>query len=276
MEHPLVMAVYPQWLHALAWAYLILSFISAALILLDEVRRPQKMMIMSFVWPITALYFGPLAVWGYLKSGRKMTRRHDEEMRRTIRAELESESGGPARQSQKEAGDNREPSREQVAASVSHCGAGCTLGDIAAEWWVFLMGLTFAGGAFPTRLLLDFLLAWSFGIVFQYATIVPMRHLSFGDGVWQAIRADTLSIVTFELGLFAWMALSHYVLFPAPHLEPNEAVFWFMMQIGMILGFFTSYPANRFLIRKGWKEKMPQSEDELRQRIRNARQGRAA
>jgi hypothetical protein len=35
-----------------------------------------------------------------------------------------------------------------------------------------------------------------------------------------------------------------------------------MMQIGMIVGFFTSYPANLFLLKTGWKEKMPLSQQE--------------
>jgi len=159
------------------------------------------------------------------------------------------------------------PTREQVAVATTHCGSGCTLGDIAAEWWVFALGLTFAGGELPTRLLMDFLLAWSFGVVFQYLTIAPMRGLSFGNGVMQAMRADTLSIVAFEIGLFAWMALTYYVLFPAPHLKPTEAVFWFMMQAGMILGFFTSYPVNLWLVKSGWKEKMPQYKSEMKERV---------
>ncbi len=111
---------------------------------------------------------------------------------------------------------------------------------------------------------MDFLLAWSFGIVFQYLTVAPLRGLSFGKGVLAAIRADTLSIVSFQIGLFAWMAVTYYVLFPSPHLKPTEGVFWFMMQLGMILGFFTSYPANVLLIKKGWKEKMPQSKHEMK------------
>ncbi len=37
----------------------------------------------------------------------------------------------------------------------------------------------------------------------------------------------------------------------------TEAIFWFMMQIGMIFGFFTSYPANIFLLKSGWKEEIP-------------------
>ena len=32
---------------------------------------------------------------------------------------------------------------------------------------------------------------------------------------------------------------------------------WFLMQIGMILGFVTSWPVNRWLLRHGIKEPMP-------------------
>ena len=67
------------------------------------------------------------------------------------------------------------------------------------------MGLTFAGDEFGTRLVVDVFLAWSFGVVFQYFTIVPMRGLSIGRGIFEAIRADTLSIVAFEMGLFGWV-----------------------------------------------------------------------
>ena len=52
------------------------------------------------------------------------------------------------------------------------------------------------------------------------------------------------------------MALTFFVFFPHPHLRPTQAGYWFMMQIGMILGFFTSYPMNRWLIKAGWKEAM--------------------
>jgi hypothetical protein len=266
------MTPYPQWLHILSWAYLSLSFACALLILLDEIRRPQKMMVMNFVWPITALYFGPLAVWGYFRSGLKTTKRHMQQMRAKVKDEIEAEnraSGtGEVGQSQRRSTASEKPSREQVAVGVSHCGAGCTLGDIGAEWWVFLMGLTFAGGDFQTRILLDFLLAWGFGVAFQYLTIAPMRGLSPGKGLAQAIRADTLSIVSFQAGLFGWMALTYYAIFARPHLHPNEAVFWFMMQIGMIIGFFTCYPANRFLLRIGWKERMPQYELEMKRTMR--------
>ena len=232
---------YPGWLEILAWAYLSLSFLCGAIMLIDEAAgHAQKMFIMNLVWPITALYWGPVALWAYFKMGRKMTKGRQQQ------------HGGQHHGN----GGSEGPKPSQVAVAVTHCGAGCTLGDIVGESAVAAAGLMFAGAEFPTRLVMDFLLAWFFGVIFQYFTIVPMRNLPPIKGVGAAIRADTLSIVTFQIGLFGWMALTYYVIFPDPHLRVDEAVFWFMMQIGMIIGFFTSYPANIFLLKAGWKEKM--------------------
>ena len=48
-----------------------------------------------------------------------------------------------------------------------------------------------------------------------------------------------------------------FVLFPDPHrLSPRFASFWFLMQIGMIIGFATSWPANVWLVKRGIKVPM--------------------
>ena len=39
-------------------------------------------------------------------------------------------------------------------------------------------------------------------------------------------------------------------------LTPVQPEYWFLMQIGMVIGFVTSYPANWYLVRKGIKEPM--------------------
>ncbi len=193
---------------------------------------------MQIVWVISALYFSVIAVYWYFRTRPVMTKGSQQD-----------------NQTQEECDS---PKPIQVAVAVLHCGAGCTIGDVIAENIVPLLGLTFAG-AFGSRLIVDFALAYVLGIVFQYYTIVPMRKLSFGAGVKEAIKADTISISMSELGMFGWMALVYFVLFPNPHLHPSEAVIWFMMQIAMIIGWATSYPANIWLIKKGWKEKMPKS-----------------
>lgn len=76
------------------------------------------------------------------------------------------------------------------------------------------------------------------------------------DGVVAALKADALSLTAFEVGLFGWMAVMQLVLFTQPHLTPAHAAYWFLMQIGMVLGFITAYPVNVWLLRRGIKEAM--------------------
>lgn len=102
----------------------------------------------------------------------------------------------------------------------------------------------------------DYFLAFLLGIAFQYFSIAPMRGLGVGEGIVAALKADTLSLTAFELGLFGWMAIIQFVLFPIKHLHPDTPVYWFLMQIGMMLGFLTSYPVNAWLLKAGLKEKM--------------------
>jgi hypothetical protein len=70
-----------------------------------------------------------------------------------------------------------------------------------------------------------------------------------------AIKSDTLSVLSFEVGLFGWMAVAHYLIWKPP-LPIDSSSQWFMMQIGMMMGFVTSWPVNRWLLRHGIKEPM--------------------
>lgn len=38
------------------------GFASALLIVIDDVKLPQQMLIMNVVWPVTSLFFGPQSV----------------------------------------------------------------------------------------------------------------------------------------------------------------------------------------------------------------------
>lgn len=232
-----------DWLHWLAWGYLALSFACAAIIVLDELFQPQHMWIMNVVWPINALYWELAALWTYYRWGRpgpntavKEATQHGEK------------NPGKAK-----------PSWVMVAVADSHCGAGCVLGDIIAEWMIYAMGLSIFGAMrhheLFTAYVLDYAFAYVFGIAFQYFTIAPMRGLGFWPGIWAAIKVDTLTLTAFEVGLFGWMALPPLVFFGHP-LATTDPVFWFMMQIGMILGFITSYPVNWWLLKRGIKEPM--------------------
>lgn len=172
-------------------------------------RQPMK--VRQWVWPLTGLYLGPAAVWAYSRWGRPNSHRWLQEHHR---------DAPPAK-----------PRWGGTSVGVSHCGAGCTLGDIIAEFAIYGLGLTIAGQAL-------------------YAEYI-------GDYILAAAKADILSLSAFEVGLFGWMAVQAFALFPAPHhLHPNSPVYWFGMQIGMITGSLTAYPVNAWLIRTGIKEVM--------------------
>jgi Domain of unknown function (DUF4396) len=71
--------------------------------------------------------------------------------------------------------------------------AGCVLGDLIAEWTVFAAGLQLAGFALPVEYPFDYVLALSWGILFQYYVIQPMRHLPVREGLKRAAKADFLA-----------------------------------------------------------------------------------
>jgi hypothetical protein len=224
------------WLTVIAWISLGLACICSGAILFDLFVRGhrQQMGVMDAVWPITALYLGPLAWLAYRRWGRLGSRLF-----------------------QRETGRKRDyGERVSVSIGVSHCGAGCVLGDIIGAWIVFAAGWQLLGLALPVEYIADFALAFALGIAFQYFAIAPMRNLGVRDGIIAALKADTLSLTAFEVGLFGWMALMQLVFFTAPHLSPDHAAYWFLMQIGMILGFATAYPVNVWLIHRGIKEAM--------------------
>lgn len=225
----------PTWLTVIAWLSLIAAFGSALLIVADLRHRPQHMAVMNPVWPITALYFGPLGLWAYHAVGRSD--------RAKGRHRAHDRDGG------------QKSFAIGTFLGTTHCGAGCTLGDIIAEFIVLFSGIAIAGSVFGAELLLDFALAFAIGIAFQYFSIVPMRGLRPIEGIIAAVKADILSLAAFEVGLFGWMALMHYVFF-TPRLSAASPVFWFMMQIGMLVGFATAYPMNWYLVRAGIKETM--------------------
>src|SRR5216684_1966154 len=126
---------------------------------------------------------------------------------------------------------------QSIFLSATHCGAGCVIGDILGAPLVYRFRLTLLG------------------IAFQYFPIRSMRQVPPAQAIWDAVKADTLSLIAFEVGMFSWMAFARYVLLPQP-VAPNSVVFWFMMQIGLIFGFLTTYPANWLLVKWGIKSGM--------------------
>lgn len=242
----------PDWLHILSLISLTVGAISAIVIAWDESKDPQHMWIMNVVWPVVALFASVIALWAYFTYGKLGA--HSK-----MHAAMENDETPPNKK--------YTPFPMMVAKGASHCGSGCTLGDIIAEWLLFFVPVIatwfgwkelFAEKIFAAWIV-DYIFALVIGVAFQYFTIKPMRNLSVKEGIIQAIKADVLSLSAWQVGMYGFMAIAHFWIFASildVKLEVNSVEFWFMMQIAMIFGFITSYPVNWWLIRKGIKEKM--------------------
>src|SRR4029077_17785678 len=198
----------------------------AVVIALHEVAHPQHMKIMNVVWPVTGLYLPVIGWWAYTGLGRpKLALAH------STRAKNEF--------------------WKSVFVSSTHCASGCVIGDIIGAPIVFAAGWTLFGKRLYADYVVLFALAFIFGIAFQYFPIRATRSVSPRVAIIDAVKADTLAVTAFEIGLFAWMAVVYFLF--ASRAEPTSVYYWFMMQIGMVLGFVTALPPNWLLVRSGVK-----------------------
>lgn len=243
----------PHWFTVLSILMIGLGGSCALVIVVDlMLGHKQHMWIMNVVWPVTALFGTVWIVWQYFAYGRLAT--HER-----AHAAMERHEEMPSKR--------LTPFPVAVANGALHCGSGCTLGDICAEWLVFAVPAVAVAfgyqGLFGEKMfatwIVDYLFAYALGIVFQYFTIAPMRNLSVGQGIWAAIKADTLSLTAWQVGMYGFMAVAYFLIFRGGfgvRLDAGMVEFWFMMQIAMLCGFATAYPVNWWLIRSGVKEAM--------------------
>lgn len=222
----------PDWLQTLAAIYVPLSIASAALVLADIflLGRRQHMAVMDAVWPLTMLYWGPAGLLFYGWFGQAVPQHGGGH----------GEHGG-------------RPMWQATFNGATHCGAGCALGDFLGDWIAFATGFTLFGSALGGNYLLAFVLAYLFGIAFQYFAVAPMRGLGLRDGLLAAVKTDTLSLLAYEVGMFAFMGVRAWLY---PSLPPTTWSYWLLMQVAMVLGFATTYPVNWWLISRGTKERM--------------------
>lgn len=196
---------------------------------------------MNLVWPLTTLFGAVLWLATYYAWGRNISK-----------DEIEDATGSfPV----------------IVMKGTNHCGAGCALGDIVAEWAALLFPSLamwlgwhsiFTEETFAVWIL-DFIVAFLFGILFQYFSIKPMKQLSPPQGLRAALKADIASITAWQIGMYGVMAAIQFLWFRSMYggIAPVDSPeFWFAMQLAMLAGFSTSYPINWWLVRAGIKERM--------------------
>lgn len=238
-------------LYLLSLFFVCSGIVIAIIIGRDLSRNKQSMKIMNAVWILTALWASYLGLWAYYKFGRekmKMTDGEGMEMDMPMGNEKMNMSMGGMNMG------GSLPKWQSIALSALHCGAGCTLADVIGEGITFHIPVSIAGSMLIGNWVLDFVLALIIGVYFQFYAIHEMEKISVGEGLTRAFRADFFSLLSWQVGMYGWMAIVYFVLFK--DLAKDSWTFWFMMQIAMLFGFICAYPMNALLIRMGIKKGM--------------------
>jgi len=190
----------PAWLTALSWAWIALAVVSAAVIARDVFvsGRRQPTRTMDFVWPLSALYLGPVAVLLYRRWGRPR-------------------------------------STPTVAATGLAGGVASALAHLVGVPLVVVSGLTIAGIDLWPMILVIAVVA---------SALLALFEASAGKKLVTAAWVATFTVLAFDVGMGGWMLLLH---FSENMPAASHVAFWFLMQIGVVLGTLTALPAVRWL-----------------------------
>ncbi len=211
------------------------AIISAIIIAIDLWRNPQSMRIMNVVWVLTALWSSVFGLVAYFWFGRE---------RKMMPMDMGSMPMGEMKMPQR-------TKWQSITLSTLHCGAGCTLADILGSMILFVIPMSLGYGWVFT-----YILALVIGVFFQFVAIREMSSATTSTILKKAIKADFLSLTSWQVGMYGWLAILMFHFHSLPTTATMSCDFWFAMQQAMVAGFVLAMPMNYLLIRAGIKKGM--------------------
>ncbi len=222
------MQALPGWVDPIATVFVALAVVTAVLVAYDIYGRGYRQWVRSMeaVWTLSALWLGPFALPLYARTGRP----------RSDKWQAENPTGADL-------------SLTAAAASGGLPGGAASLiGHVVAIPLVLAAGWTLFGVDMFAMIAVIAVLAIAMLFAFEYSTAA--RRDVGGKTVGAALLAATVTVLAFDLGMGGWMLVLHYnELLPAL----TSVSFLFLMQIGILLGFLTGYPAVAMLLKRGTK-----------------------
>lgn len=128
---------------------------------------------------------------------------------------------------------DHDPAGPPAAVAGLPGGAASALAHLVGVPLVLVSGLTIAGIDLWVMILVIGALAMALLFVHERAATrrrVPVRT---------AAAVAVLTVLAFDVGMGGWMVLLHLAELMPP---ATEGAFWFLMQVGIVLGLLTAYP----------------------------------
>jgi hypothetical protein len=204
------------------YAWLSIAVSSAAYVAFDQFRNNPEARVMKWGFVLVTLYMGPIGLLLY------------------VMADKEPAPGTHERFVM--------PLWKQGVGSTVHCIAGDATGIIIAAAATALLG-------FP--MWIDVVVEYVFGfllglLIFQALFMRDVMGGSYGENVRRSFLPELLSMNMMMAGMapvmiFMMMGRDMRAMWP------TEPLFWFVMSLGITVGFMIAYPVNVWLVAKGMK-----------------------
>lgn len=210
----------PEWI---LFAWFGLAALSTAYVAWDNfVAKNPEETVMKWGWVLITLYMGPIGLTLYVLSDKEPAPGTHEEFIR--------------------------PLWKQGVGSTVHCIAGDATGIIAAAAITAALGL-------PMRIdfIVEYVAGFAFGLfIFQALFMKDMLGGSYPRALQASFIPEWLSMNMMATGMFPVMA---FLMMGRDMraMEPSEPLFWFVMSLGMIVGFTVAYPVNVWMVAKNLK-----------------------
>ena len=206
----------------LVWGWLFIAVMSALYVAYDQFRSNPEATVMKWGFVLVTLYMGPVGLLLYVMADKEpLPGTHEHFVK---------------------------PLWKQGVGSTVHCIAGDATGIIFAAVVTALLG-------FP--MWIDVIVEYVFGFlvglfIFQALFMRDMMGGSYGENVRRSFIPELLSMNMMMAGMAPVMIL----LMMGRDMRamwPSEPLFWFVMSIGVTVGFIIAYPINVWLVAKGMK-----------------------
>ena len=204
------------------YSWLIVAVLSAIYVAYDQFRNNPEAPIMKWGFVLVTLYMGPIGLLLY------------------VMADKEPFEGAHERFIQ--------PLWKQGVGSTVHCVAGDATGIILAAAATALLGLP---------MWIDIIVEYIFGfllglLVFQSLFMREMMGGSYAQNVRRSFVPELLSMNMMMAGMAPTMILIMMGR-DMRAMWPGEPLFWFVMSLGVVVGFGIAYPVNVWMVAKEMK-----------------------
>ncbi len=219
-----------------AVVWFVLAGLSTAYVVWDSfVNKNPEATVMKWGWILITLYMGPIALALYVLTDKEPAPGEHEEFIK--------------------------PLWKQGIGSTVHCIAGDATGIITAAVITAALGLPMW-----VDLIVEYTAGFAFGLfIFQSLFMKDMAGGSYLKAVKNSFMPEWLSMNMMAAGMFPAMI---FLMMGRDMraMEPTEPLFWAVMSLGVIVGFFVAYPVNVWMVSRNLKHGLmhvPPAEEEV-------------